>query len=85
MNISTTALESSSQGDQTYSQLNSQLACFASPRNHLASQMIGLLEGAEFDGQRISPQQTQYLVSQANSLIQAAISLASGGSSVSCP
>ena len=47
--------------------------------------MIGLLEGAEFDGQRISPQQTQYLVSQANSLIQAAISLASGGSSVSCP
>jgi len=68
LNISTTAMEST---DSTkYNALESQLVCITNGRNNIASQMITLLNGAEFQGQHINQEQAQDLINQANSLLQ---------------
>lgn len=48
LKISTTALESSSPNDSTYTQLENQLLQIAQSRNVLADQMLNILETAEF-------------------------------------
>jgi hypothetical protein len=74
---STRAIESgTSLDDSTYASLESQLASLIDQRNTLAAQMIGLLEGAEFNGKSISEEQAQSLVSQGLALIAEAQALA---------
>jgi hypothetical protein len=74
---STRAIESgTSLDDSTYAGLESQLAALIDQRNTLAAQMIGMLEGAEFNGQSISEEQAQSLVSQGQALIAEAQALA---------
>jgi hypothetical protein len=74
---STRAIESgTSLDDSTYASLENQLASLIDQRNTLAAQMIGLLEGAEFNGKSISEEQAQSLVSQGQALIAEAQALA---------
>lgn len=76
--ISTKALESSSSNDQTYTSLENQLLSITQARNALVSQMLALLETAEFgnagshSGLHASSQQTSSinaLMNQARSLL----------------
>ena len=77
--ISTRALESGNAGDDSqYANLQSQLAAFTTQRDALAEQMIALLEGAEFHGQKIDPQQSQSLVQQGQALLDAVNAVANG-------
>src|SRR5712692_3379197 len=77
LSASTRAIESgTSLDDSTYASLESQLASLIDQRNTLAAQMIGLLEGAEFNGKSISEEQAQSLVSQGLTLIAEAQALA---------
>ncbi len=70
LSISTKALESGTlSDDSTYTQLENQLTSFGSQRDALASQMISLLEGAEFSGQPFSDAQAQSLISQGQALL----------------
>jgi len=77
--ISTRALESGNAGDDgQYANLESQLAAFTTQRDALAGQMSALLEGAEFHGQKIDPQQSQSLVQQGQVLLDAVNAVANG-------
>ncbi len=70
LSVSTTALESgSASDDSTYTNLENQLASFGGQRDALASQMIGLLEGAEFGNHPFSDAQAQTLISQGQALL----------------
>jgi hypothetical protein len=76
LSVSTRALESgSSSDDSTYTNLENQLASFGSQRNALATQMISLLEGAEFHNQPFSDSQAQSLISQGHALLNQVNSL----------
>ncbi len=67
--VSTVALESNDTNDATYTNLEGQLSSLGSQRDALAAQMIGLLEGAAFNGQFITQQQVQPLIAQGQSLL----------------
>jgi hypothetical protein len=69
LSISTTALESNSSGDSTYTTLENQLISSGNQRDMLASQMIALLEGAEFNNTPFSDSQAQSLISQGQALL----------------
>jgi arylsulfatase A-like enzyme len=69
LGISNRALESNTTGDNTYTNLESALSKFGTQRDALASQMISLLEGAEFNGQPFSDSQAQSLISQGQALL----------------
>ncbi|HEX8918539.1 MAG TPA: sulfatase-like hydrolase/transferase, partial [Chloroflexota bacterium] len=70
LGVSTRALESgSSADDSTYTNLENQLMSVNSQRNTLASQMVALLEGAEFGNQPFSDAQAQSLIAQGQSLL----------------
>jgi hypothetical protein len=74
---STRAIESgTSLNDSTYASLENQLASLIDQRNALAAKMIGLLEGAAFNGQSITEKQAQALVTQGQALISEAQALA---------
>ena len=78
LKISTDGLESGdASGDTTYTDLENQLSSITTERNSLASQMIALLEGAEFDGQPITQQQAQPLIAQGQALLDQVNALAS--------
>jgi len=78
LQASTRAIESGSASDDSmYTNLENQLAALIGERNTLAAQMIGLLEGAEFDRQPITEQQAQALVAHGQALIAEATALAS--------
>ncbi len=74
--ISTSALQSVSMNDSTYTQLEAQIAARTAQRDDIAAQMKALLEGAEFGGQAIDEKQAKSLIAQAQSLIGQAASLA---------
>ena len=74
--ISTSALQSVSMNDSTYTQLEAQIAAWTAQRDDIAAQMKALLEGAEFGGQAIDEKQAKSLIAQAQSLIGQAASLA---------
>ncbi len=76
LQASTTALESNSAGDSTYTNIENQLISLGSQRDTVAAQMISLLEGAEFNGQPISNSQAQALIAQGQSLLDQAKTLA---------
>jgi hypothetical protein len=70
LRTSTTALESGSSGDDsTYNDLENQLLSITSQRNQIATQILGLLEGAEFNGQIINKTAASQLVKQAQTLL----------------
>jgi hypothetical protein len=69
LKISTKALNSTSAGDVTYTDLENKLTSFTTERNTLQSQMINLLEGAEFGNQHISDHVADDLTHQANELL----------------
>jgi hypothetical protein len=67
--VSTKAIESNSPNDSTYTRLENQLISLGNQRDKLASQMISLLEGAEFNDQPISQQQAKLLIEQGQQLL----------------
>jgi hypothetical protein len=69
LKISTNAIKSNSAGDETYTNLESQLISFTDPRNALKDRMIQLLEGAEFGGKPIDPYEANDLVDKAQDLL----------------
>jgi hypothetical protein len=75
LKVSTTALESNAPGDSTYTNLENQLSSISVQRDALAAQMIGLLEGAEFNNQPFSDQQAQQLIAQGQALLNQVNSL----------
>ncbi len=80
LSLSTQALQSgSASDDSTYSQIEAQLAQFATQRDALANQIAALLDAATFSGQPISQQQAQSLTNQANDLLSQ-VKEAAGGS-----
>ncbi len=76
MAASTQATESGSASDDSrYVALENQLASLNSQRDALATQMIALLEGAEFNGQAITQLLAQQLVAQGQALLAQADAL----------
>jgi hypothetical protein len=76
--ISTTALA----GDnQAYTTLENQITAITSQRNMIASQIRQLLDGAEFQGNKIDEHAADDLISQANRLLKQVRSLRRGSSS----
>jgi hypothetical protein len=69
----------------TYNSLENQLVCITNARNSLASQIITILEDAEFHGQTINVAQAQSLTIQANKLLEQVQNLNQGGSPIGCP
>jgi hypothetical protein len=67
--VSTAALTSDSPGDQTYTQLESQIAGWTATRDTIASHMKTMLEDAEFNGQQIDEQDAKSLIAQAEVLL----------------
>ena len=76
LKASTKALASNDAGDATYNQIEGQIASLTRQRDALAAQIIGLLNGAEFNGTTFSNAQAQSLISQAQSLLAQAHALA---------
>ena len=74
--ISTTALESNSTNDSTYTQLENQLINMTTVRDAIAAQMIATLEAAEFGGSNNASAQVSSLIARANALLAQAKSLA---------
>src|SRR5262249_53423266 len=73
---STKALESgNATDDSTYTNLENELISLGNQRDTLATQMIKLLEGAEFNNQPITQQQAQPLIAQADGLLNQAAGL----------
>ena len=70
LSISTQAIESKSSGDSAYTQLENKLISLGSQRNGITSQMITMLENAEFSGKSINEQQAKTLISQGQNLLQ---------------
>ena len=72
LRASTKALAANDAGDATYTLIEAQIQSLTAQRDALASQMKGLLDGAEFGGQPINTVQATGLVLKANRLIAAA-------------
>ena len=76
--ISTTALAGE---NQAYTALENQITAITSQRNVIASQIRQLLDGAEFQGNKIDEHAADDLISQANRLLKQVRSLRGGSSS----
>lgn len=75
LSSSTKALASNDANDATYNSIEGQIQSLTAQRDALAAQMIGLLNGAEFNGQSFSDAQAQPLIAQGQSLLNQANSL----------
>jgi hypothetical protein len=75
LKASTVALASNDPGDATYTSIESQIQSLTALRDALASQMIGLLDGAEFNGQSLSNAQANSLLVQGQDLLDQASNL----------
>jgi hypothetical protein len=69
LKASTKALASNDAGDATYNSIEAQIQSLTAQRDALSVQMIGLLEGAEFNGQAFSDAQAQALIAQGQALL----------------
>ena len=72
LKASTKALASNDAGDATYNSIEAQIQSLTSQRDALAAQMMGLLNGAEFNGQTFSDAQAQSLIGQGQALLNQA-------------
>jgi hypothetical protein len=70
LGISNSALISNDSNDSTYTQLESTLSSLNVQRDSVASQMIQVLEDAEFNGKPINRDVASALIQQANQLLQ---------------
>ena len=70
LRISTKALESNSPNDSTYTKLENKLSNITTVRNGIASQMLSILEGAEFNNQHINTHLANQLIQQAENLLE---------------
>jgi hypothetical protein len=70
LGISNSALISNDPNDATYNQLENTLGSLNAQRDSLASQMIQILEDAEFNGKTIDRAVASSLIQQANQLLQ---------------
>jgi hypothetical protein len=70
LRVSTTALASSSAGDQTYALIETKLADLGAQRDALALQISQALEGAEFGGTAIGGTAASKLIGKANGLLE---------------
>jgi hypothetical protein len=77
LEASTWALKSNSIGDHAFTSIEGQLASMGTQRDSVASQMIAMLEGAEFNNQPLNSTQAQSLLQQAYSVIGQSSVLAS--------
>jgi hypothetical protein len=75
LKASTLALASNDPGDATYTSVEGQIQSLTAQRDALASQMIGLLNGAEFKDQSFSNKQARSLIAQGQDLLNQASSL----------
>ncbi len=75
LSSSTKALASNDANDATYNSIEGQIQSLTAQRDALAAQMIVLLDGAEFKGQRFSDSQAQSLIAQGQALLNQANSL----------
>jgi hypothetical protein len=75
LKASSKALASNDDGDATYLSIEGQIQSLTTRRDALAGQMIGLLNGAEFNGQSFSNEQAQSLIAQGQALLSQANSL----------
>ena len=64
LKTSTRALASNDLNDATYTSIEGRIQSLTTQRTTLASQMIGLLNGAEFNGIAFSDAQAQSLITQ---------------------
>ena len=62
LKASTRALASNDAGDATYTTIEGQIDNLTSQRNALAAQIIGLLNGAEFNSHTFNDAQAQQLI-----------------------
>jgi len=65
LTVSTFAIQSCSDGDAVSNSLECQIAAWTGERDNLASQIIQLLEGAEFKGLAIDEQQAKQFIASA--------------------
>lgn len=72
LKASTKALASNDAGDATYNNIEGQIQTLTSQRDALVAQMVGLLDGAEFNGQSFSDAQAQSLIAQGQTLLNQA-------------
>src|SRR6266566_1690628 len=75
LKASTKALASNDADDATYNSIEGQIQSLTAQRGALAAQMIGLLDGAEFNGQTFSDAQAQSLIGQGQALLNQANAL----------
>jgi hypothetical protein len=69
LTLSTEGLASTDANDATYSQIVSHIQSLTQQRNALAPQTVGLLNGAEFNGQTINNGQAAHLIQARQSLL----------------
>jgi hypothetical protein len=79
--VSNFAIQSNSDGDAVYNNLESKIASWTTQRDALAAQIKTMLEGAEFSGVAINEQQAKQLISASQTLLdQASACAANPGS-----
>jgi hypothetical protein len=72
LTVSTFALQSNSNGDTTYNNLESKIASWTASRDALTAQIKPMLEGAEFNGQAINEQQGKQIILEGQRLLSQA-------------
>jgi hypothetical protein len=75
LKASTKALASTDADDATYTSIEGQIQSLTTQRDTLAAQMIGLLNGAEFNNQAFTDAQAQSLIAQGEALLNQAKAL----------
>lgn len=76
LKVSTRAITSNSNGDQTYFKLEEAIADWTAQRDALAAQIKSMLNAAEFQGQPIDQDEAQELSRQGHALLERAASCA---------
>jgi hypothetical protein len=77
LTVSTYAIESTSEGDTIYTNLENRIASWTAQRDALAAQIKGLLEQAQFSSLAINEQQAKQLISSSQTLLDQASACAS--------
>lgn len=77
LTVSTYAIESTSQGDTIYTNLENRIASWTTRRDALAAQIKGLLAQAQFSGLAINEQKAKQLIGSSQALLDQASACAS--------
>jgi len=77
LTVSNFAIQSNSDGDAVYNNLESKIASWTTQRDAVAAQIKAMLEGAEFSGLAINEQQAKQIISASQALLNQASACAS--------